>query len=108
MISSDLYYCLEKAGFLGIYGFDSLQELLRHTQILLYAREDVYLRLQGKFDEAFRQHQRAEGRFFIVTDHPVKSLPIWKIALSGPLLNCKLCQVHISKAERAHQTESKY
>lgn len=64
MLSNDELYCL------GICWFDSLTELLNHTQVPVYVLEDVYIRFKEKFDEIFIQYE--DNRFFIITDRKIK------------------------------------
>lgn len=64
MLGNDDVYCL------GICWFDSLTELLNHTQLPVYVLEDVYLRFKGKFDEIFTQHE--DNRCFIITDRKIE------------------------------------
>ena len=66
MLSKDEVYCL------GICWFDSLKELLEHTQVPVCVLEDVYLRFREQFDEIFMQYRCEERRFYIVTDHKVE------------------------------------
>lgn len=53
---------------LGICWFDSLAELLEHTQAPVYVLEDVYLRFKGSFDQVFMKRANEYNRFYIVTD----------------------------------------
>lgn len=64
MLGNDDIYCL------GICWFDSLTELLKHTQVPVYVLEDVYLRFKGKFDEIFMQHDG--NRCFIIADRKME------------------------------------
>lgn len=63
MINNDDIYCL------GICWFDSLKELLNHTNCTIYVLEDVYLRFKGQFDVAFSAHKENLDRFYVITDH---------------------------------------
>ena len=64
MLGDEDIYCL------GICWFDSLTELLNHTQVPVYVLEDVYLRFKGKFDEVFTQY--GNSRFYIITDRKIE------------------------------------
>ncbi len=71
MNSRDLFMiCDEEMYCLGICWFDSLIELLQHTQVPVCVLEDVYLRFKGKFDEIFVQYEN--NRFYIITDDKIE------------------------------------
>lgn len=65
MINNDEIYCL------GICWFDSLDELLKHTDCPVYVLEDVYLRFKERFDTAFLAYKESLERFCIITDHSI-------------------------------------
>lgn len=65
MLNSDEIVCL------GICWFDSLNELLKHTNCPVYVLEDVYLRYKGQFDVVFSVYKENLDRFYIITDHSV-------------------------------------
>ena len=62
--AGDDIYCL------GICWFDSLRELLKHTDYPIYVLEDVYLRYKGMFEEIFSAYKETE-RFYIIADHSI-------------------------------------
>lgn len=65
MLDSQNSFCL------GICWFESLKELLAHSDASVYLLEDVYLRFQEKFDSIFIQQETFSNRFHMVTDHGI-------------------------------------
>ena len=61
----------EKSFCLGICWFDSLEELLAHTDVPVHVLEDVYIRFKGKFDQVFTQQENRADRVYTVTDHEI-------------------------------------
>lgn len=64
-INADKIYCL------GICWPESLDELMKHTEIPVYILEDVYLRFKGLFDTTFAAYLKGNRQLFIVTDQIV-------------------------------------
>ena len=64
-INADKIYCL------GICWPESLDELMKHTEIPVYILEDVYLRFKGLFDTSFAAYLKGNRQLFIVTDQIV-------------------------------------
>ena len=60
MLRDDEIYCL------GICWFDSLRELLTHTNCPVYILKDVYLRNQEQFDSVVSEYNSASERFVII------------------------------------------
>lgn len=65
MLNNDEIYCL------GICWFESLEELLKHTNCSVYVLEDVYLRFKGQFDVAFSVRKENLNRFFIISEQSI-------------------------------------
>ena len=66
MLDNKNIYCL------GICWWDSLAELLVHTDIPVYILEDVYIRFKEIFDNMIIQRKDYLDRFYIVTDYSVE------------------------------------
>ncbi len=64
-INADKIYCL------GICWPESLDELMKHTEIPVYILEDVYFRFKGLFDTTFAAYLKGNRQLFIVTDQIV-------------------------------------
>lgn len=57
---------------LGICHFESLTELVAHTDIPIYVLEDVYLRYRESFDSIFSSQVNDIHRFYIIRDYDIK------------------------------------
>ncbi len=72
MNSRDLFFLdSDEICCLGICWFDSLKELLKHTDYPVYVLEDVYLRYKGQFDITFSIYKENSDRFYIITDRSI-------------------------------------
>ena len=72
MNSRDLFILdNEKTYCLGVCWFESLRELLKHTDCPVYVLEDVYLRFKGQFDTAFSLYRKKPERLYIITDRGI-------------------------------------
>ena len=73
MTSRDLFMLDDCNVFhLGICHFESLTELVAHTDIPIYVLEDVYLRYEESFDSIFSSQVNDIHRFYIIRDHDIK------------------------------------